>query len=122
MMQPTGWTFSGEKEDSEGENVANGIAEHRNRMAGAPRVTTNSGVVFTKQIAGVVAGKKANKALTGPGKADAVTIYGVPYSEHSSFDELRECVAYFDPLRIIPTVNCRSKADSERLIALLKSP
>jgi hypothetical protein len=49
-----------------------------------------------------------------------VTLYSVPYSEHSSFAELQECVAFLDPLRIIPTVNCRSAADAERLVARLR--
>ena len=33
-----------------------------------------------------------------------MSVYGVPYSEHSSFPELRDCVARLRPKRLVPTV------------------
>jgi DNA cross-link repair 1A protein len=43
-------------------------------------------------------------------------VVGVPYSEHSSWPELRACVAALRPKRLIPTVNAGSKAQSGALV------
>ena len=49
----------------------------------------------------------------------SLTLVRVSYSEHSSFGELRRCVAALRAERIVPTVNCRSQADLARIVALL---
>jgi len=40
----------------------------------------------------------------------------VPYSEHSSWDDLRDCVRQLRPKRLIPTVNASTPAKSRALI------
>lgn len=45
-----------------------------------------------------------------------VEVIGVPYSEHSSFRELREAVRVLNPARIVPTVGGRS--NTARMVLL----
>lgn len=51
---------------------------------------------------------------------DHIKIYGVPYSEHSSFRELASFVASLDIRRIVPTVNIHSENSRKRMGDLLQ--
>jgi len=51
----------------------------------------------------------------------SLSIYGVTYSEHSSFWELKSFVDWIKPLTIIPTVNCHSSEKIQWMLNLLTS-
>lgn len=52
----------------------------------------------------------------GVWREGSVAIIGVPYSEHSSYSELRSCVARLRPKLLIPTVNAATKQAREQVV------
>ncbi len=57
-----------------------------------------------------------------PPSSTTQVLYGVPYSEHSSFRELRAFVAAVPARRIVPTVGGGGGDGARRLVALLSAP
>lgn len=58
--------------------------------------------------------------LIKPRNSGNISVYGVPYSEHSSFTELREFVQFLRPGVIVPTVNVGNRAERERMQSCFK--
>ncbi|RWS08530.1 hypothetical protein B4U79_08004 [Dinothrombium tinctorium] len=56
-----------------------------------------------------------------PKTSGRVTIYGVPYSEHSSFNELKRFVRFFKPAKVIPTVNVGNSNKRKNMQNLINS-
>mmetsp|Transcript_6012 Transcript_6012/g.18378 ORF Transcript_6012/g.18378 Transcript_6012/m.18378 type:complete len:612 (-) Transcript_6012:101-1936(-) len=63
--------------------------------------------------------KKDFSRVSRRGSATA-TLYSIPYSEHSSFRELVDCVSFLKPHTILPTVGGRSNKDRNRLVRILR--
>jgi DNA cross-link repair 1A protein len=60
--------------------------------------------------------KKGKDGIIGTTTKGNLTVHSVPYSEHSSFPELVECLESLNPRRIVPTVDV---AKSQQQINLL---
>ncbi len=49
-------------------------------------------------------------------RAGKVKLYSVPYSEHSSFTQLKKFVKHLKPTKIVPTVNVESAKEQVALL------
>jgi DNA cross-link repair 1A protein len=60
-----------------------------------------------------------NSSIVNSQTRGSFTVHGIPYSEHSSFDELVDCLDCLKPKRIIPTVS--ASKSQEQVDLLLRS-
>lgn len=54
--------------------------------------------------------------LIGSSTRGKLTVCSVPYSEHSSFPELLDCLACLSPRKITPTVSVRKSEEQVNLL------
>ena len=64
----------------------------------------------------------AARGRTGRGRRQkgSLILYSVPYSEHSSFAELREFVRWLEPRKIVPTVGNDRGPKASSMLSLLR--
>ncbi|KAL4140141.1 hypothetical protein PRNP1_015212 [Phytophthora ramorum] len=62
--------------------------------------------------------RSLSKCCTDP--SGKIHVYGIPYSEHSSFAELCDFVQVVNPQSIIPTVNCSNKRQATKQVNTLR--
>ncbi|RMX65848.1 hypothetical protein DD238_002771 [Peronospora effusa] len=62
--------------------------------------------------------RKISTCCTDP--SGKIHVYGIPYSEHSSFAELCDFVKVVNPHAIIPTVNCSNKRSATKQVNALR--
>lgn len=65
-------------------------------------------------------GSESQAPTPSHNKSRTVAVYAVPYSEHSSFAELRQCVQDWRPQWIIPTVNNYKREQVDEMVRLLR--
>ena len=99
-IRPTGWTFSGG-------------AQGRGGRLGAGS-TGPTGPAGGRVGGGVEKALGVSRQEKGP-----LVIYGVPYSEHSSFSELREMVKLVGARQVVPTVNGGNPQRVREMLQLL---
>lgn len=86
---------------AQGETLRPGVLAKRLEAGGSPWVA----------IVGLRATGWSHAARGGPlreWREGAACVVGVPYSEHSSWTDLRGCIASMRPARVVPTVNASS--------------
>jgi hypothetical protein len=61
-------------------------------------------------------GKSTKSLVSSRVSAHNIIIASAPYSEHSSYDEIRECVKSLKPKKVIPTVNAETSGQRNKLV------
>merc|ERR1712196_294058 len=93
-IRPTGWAFGGRG------------------YGGRSRVRKNAGGVDSDGISSINSNRIGNAGTN-------VTIYGIAYSEHSSFSELQQSIRAFKPFHVVPTVNAYTQSAVRQMLLLL---
>ncbi|XP_073412727.1 DNA cross-link repair 1A protein isoform X2 [Dendrobates tinctorius] len=92
-----------------------GLAAHLNKFSGK-----YDRVLAFKPTGWTYSDGCSSVAEIRPEVRGKITMYGIPYSEHSSFSEMKRFVQFIKPQKIIPTVNVgswKSRTAMERYFA-----
>ncbi|CAJ0946713.1 unnamed protein product [Ranitomeya imitator] len=92
-----------------------GLAAHLNKFSGK-----YDRVLAFKPTGWTYSAGCSSVAEIRPEIRGKITMYGIPYSEHSSFSEMKRFVQFIKPQKIIPTVNVgswKSRTAMERYFA-----
>lgn len=79
------------------------------------QVNRRHGTGYKRVLAFRPTGWSGNRPRTS--QRGPATVHHVPYSEHSSFRELRDFVAFLRPRRVVPTVNAANRERRAEMIA-----
>lgn len=91
------------------------------KRVGMNRSFVGSGLAVVFRPTGWTFQNEKNRSLARAVRgADQAVTYNVAYSEHSSFLELKQFVAWARPSRLIPTVNVKCARDVAKLRVLLE--
>ena len=107
-FRPTGWSYRSSKTKDDGD--ANPKRETRVDLDAVDRDDASDD---EHERAGAASASSYAPWVENDG---ATRVYAVPYSEHSSFDELTAFVSRVKPVRITPTVNAQTDAEREKIL------
>eukprot|EP00945_MAST-04E_sp_MAST-4E-sp1_P002244 g2244.t1 len=93
-IRPTGWAFGGRG------------------YGGRSRAKKDAGGLDSNGISSITSNRIGNGGTNA-------TIYGIAYSEHSSFSELQHSIRAFKPFHVIPTVNAYTQSAVRQMLLLL---
>ena len=125
-FRPTGWSYRGSSKtnrETGGGKDANAsmmATSSRERFVGspsAPRAVADDAADASDDEHERVGAASASSYAPWVENDGATRAYAVPYSEHSSFDELTAFVARARPVRITPTVNAQTDTEREKILA-----
>ncbi|CAM9394873.1 unnamed protein product [Scytosiphon promiscuus] len=86
---------------------------------GIPSANPEGRIKTTRRRRGVLAKGARMMGTSGPKprRGQRAAVYSLPYSEHSSFNQLRDFVRAVKPKKIVPTVNAASSASVEKMLS-----
>ena len=111
-FRPTGWSYRSSKTKDDGDEKTRDETRRETRVD-LDAVDRDDASDDEHERAGAASASSYAPWVENDG---ATRVYAVPYSEHSSFDELTAFVSRVKPVRITPTVNAQTDAEREKIL------